>query len=127
MRTRTGAPLEAAGLLVLSGKITPAALTGDVNDYGPAGNTAYTVWRLDPGAAARNVTGLAGGRAGAMVLITNISETAARNLTLKHESGSSAAGNRILGSNLADVVIRPCGSCLLRYDAVRSRWRPVVI
>jgi hypothetical protein len=118
-----------AAQLFRKGSFTPAALAADANDYGPSGSEFAETLRVDPngGGANRNITGFANGWHGRRLLVQNISAVAANNLTLVHASGASAAANRISGANLASVVIRPGGSCLLEYDGTSSLWRTVAV
>jgi hypothetical protein len=70
---------------------TASTLTGAQNNWAPtglAGNT-YIPWN---GAADAAFTGLAGGVAGQLVTIRNV--TAAKIATFAHQSGSSSAGNK---------------------------------
>lgn len=123
----TGAPLVAsAGPGYFGSTLSPSALAGNVNDYAPTGHANAEVLRINPGGAGRNITGLAGGAPGRRVLLVNI-ETVAGDVTLKHADAASAAANRFVGANLADVVVRAGGSTLLWYDGASSRWRIVAI
>jgi hypothetical protein len=108
------------GSLSFGGTLTPAALSGDVNDYNPTGlSTAFAV-RQDGGASDRNITGLATGSDGRLLMIVNIGAT--NNLTLKYQSGSSSAANRFLFGS--DLVLGINQAVVLRYDGTSSRWRP---
>jgi hypothetical protein len=71
-------------------------------------------------AAARNITGFAGGSSGDARLLVNVGSFT---ITLKHQSTSSAAANRIIGGNAADVEIPTQGSMVVYYDGTDSRWR----
>lgn len=102
-----------------SGDISPTALSGDVNDYAPAGFSTASVIRQDGGAANRNITGLAGGADGVDVIFINTGAT--NSLVLKTESASSAAGNRFAIGG--DVTLAPSQSATLWYDSTSSRWR----
>lgn len=102
-----------------SGDISPTALSGDVNDYAPAGFSTASVIRQDGGAANRNVTGLAGGADGADVIFINTGGT--NSLVLKTESASSSAANRFAIGG--DVTLAPSQSATLWYDSTSSRWR----
>lgn len=104
------------------GVSTPAALTGDVNDYALA-STATTNLRLDPGGANRNITGIAGGVVngfGGRVL--NILNIGTANLTLNNLNAGSASNNQFSLPN--DIVITPNSSITLHYDAGTAlKWR----
>ncbi len=103
----------------LDGTLTPAALAGDQNDYNPTNLATANALRIDGGGSNRNITGLAGGAAGRIIIIVNIGAT--NSLTLKNESASSAAANRFTGGS--DIVIAAAQSMALRYDGTSSRWR----
>lgn len=109
------------GSINFGGTLTPSALSGNVNDYNPTGLSASFAVRIDGGASDRNITGLATGSDGRLVLITNIGST--NTLTLKDASSSSTAANRFLFG--ADLVLPINSSAFLRYDGTSSRWRPV--
>jgi hypothetical protein len=68
--------------------------------------------------AAYDITGLAGGADGRLILIHNIGSN---NITLKDESASSAAANRFALNG--DMIISPDMSAVLQYDTTASRWR----
>lgn len=106
----------------ITSALTPTALSGAVNDYNPTGFSATTVIRIDPNGAARNITGFVA-TSGAVHRLCNISVVGAENLVLKHQDAGSAAGNRIIGPNLADHTIRPGGSADIWYDVTTARWR----
>lgn len=118
--TNDGTTVTDTKALVLSGDLSPTALSGAVNDYAPTGFSAAFRVRQDGGAADRNITGLAGGASGRVVTIVNIGTT--NNLVLKDASGSSSAANRFLFG--ADVTLGPSQSIALHYDTTSSRWRP---
>lgn len=108
------------GSLNFGGALTPTALTGNVNDYSPTNLGSSFAIRIDGGASDRNITGLATGSDGRLVMIINIGST--NTLTLKDASSSSTAANRFLFG--ADVVLGINQSVTLRYDGTTSRWRP---
>lgn len=106
--------------LVLSGTLTPTALSGDVNDYSPTGLATALDLRIDPNGATRNITGLAGGADGRVIILTNIS--LAWSFVLNSGSTGSTAANRFLLPG--DVTVPPNATVALRYDGTSSRWRP---
>ena len=108
------------GSLSFGGALTPAALSGDVNNYNPTGLGSSFAIRIDGGASDRNITGLATGSDGRLVEIINIGST--NTLTLVNQSSSSTAANRMLFG--ADVVIGINQSVVMRYDGTTARWRP---
>jgi hypothetical protein len=103
----------------ISGDVTPTALSGSVNDYDPTGQATASTYRIDGGAANRDITGLAGGADGRELTLFNIGAT--NNLVLKNESGSSTAANRFAVG--ADITLAPGQSAHLWYDSTSSRWR----
>lgn len=92
--------------------------SGSSNDYEIGDWT--TILRVTPDAAASSLTGLAGGITARNVLIVNVGST---NLTLAHQSASSAAGNRFLAETGADVVLGANDAADVLYDATTERWR----
>lgn len=103
----------------LTEDLTPATLTGDVNDYNPTGLSTSDVLRLNAGTNPRSITGIAGGADGRVLVIQNISD--ADDITLIYESTSSAEANRFKTNG--DITIRPSRSAIIIYDATISRWR----
>lgn len=106
--------------------LTPSNMSGDVNNYNPAGLATCSILRIATGGAARNITGLAAPANGSqMIVIINTDTSHA--VTLKNASGSSSAGNQFQGTNGADVVIRSGGCCIVVYDPTGAVWVPVAI
>jgi len=96
---------------------SPAGMAATENDYaGATGSFA----RLTPNAAGSVVTGFAGGVDGRVLTIVNLGNA---NLTLLHEDGGSAAGNRLLTKGGASVVMPADGIVSFLYDATTQRWR----
>lgn len=108
-----------SGQFRLSGTISPAQLTADVNDYSPSGLSAATALRLSSDAE-RTITGLSGGAAGRLLTIVNVGS---QNIVLAHQSGSSTAANRFLFASAAALTLAPEQAVTLRYDATTARWR----
>lgn len=119
------AELDLSGDLSLDGVITPTALSGDVNNYNPAGLDGANVLRLGGGASDRNITGLTAPSTarGKLLLLVNIGTT--NSLVLKNASGSSAAGNTFQGASAADVTVHKGGSVWLWYDPTGLVWCPI--
>lgn len=99
----------------------------DITLSADANNLAIesSVVRLFPDAA-RNITGLDGSAFpfdtsddAPVVFLTNADGT--HNVTLKHNSGASSAGNRIFVSNNADKVLGPYQMVVLIYQNVAGR------
>jgi hypothetical protein len=111
------AKLNAA--VAVTGKISPAQITADQNNYSPSGLSGARVLRLSSDAA-RTLTGLNGGSDGRALTLLNIG---ANPITLAHESASSSAANRFSIGSSVDLL--PAQSASLWYDATSSRWRMV--
>lgn len=104
-----------AGKTGITSVVTPATISSNQNDYSPGTN--YTVARLASSAAV-NITGLAGGKAGRVVVLINIG---GNTITLVDESTLSAAANRFaLNTNIALASEQ---AAILWYDGTSNRWR----
>jgi hypothetical protein len=66
------------------------------------------------------ITGIAA-RTGYDALL--VSNKSANRITLKHQSASSVAANRITAPGLADLVLDPGDGCILFYDLGSGYWR----
>jgi hypothetical protein len=108
---------KASESFALTGDISPAQITGNQNDYNPTGLATASVIRLDSDAS-RNITGLAGGADGRVIVVHNIGSNA---IVLKNEDAASTAANRFALN--ADVTLNANQSVPLQYDATSSRWR----
>jgi len=114
-----GQSLAPATTVAFTGDLTPAAITASVNDYDPAGLSTASVLRLSSDDA-WNITGLAGGSDGRLILIINVGSFA---LTLKSQSTSSAAANRFGFPIGQDMELNTGNGIPLWYDSTSSRWR----
>lgn len=102
----------------LSGDISPAQITANQNDYNPTGLSTASVLRLNTDAS-RNLTSLAGGADGRVLLILNVGSN---NLVLKDDDGSTGtAANRFALSG--DVTLAGDQGAIIWYDSTSSRWR----
>jgi hypothetical protein len=111
---------QASSAFALTGDISPTALAADVNDYNPTGLSTASVIRQAISVAAVNITGLAGGADGRLIILHNIS---ANTIVLKDESVSSTAANRF--ALTADITLSPDSVVMLQYDSTSTRWRNV--
>jgi hypothetical protein len=111
--------LTATQQTIFSGALTPTTLAADQNDYNPANLSLAAILRINGGAADRNITGLAGGASGRVIVVENIGTT--NNLILKNQSASSSSANRFLFP--ADVTIAPNDAITLWYDGTSNFWR----
>lgn len=101
-----------------TGKITPAQITADQNNYSPTGLSAANRLLLSSDAS-RNITGLDSLEDGTTLFITNVG---AFDIILKDESSSSLAKNRF--SFGADITLSAGGlGVLIQYDTAAKRWR----
>jgi hypothetical protein len=102
-----------------SGDISPTQLVANTNDWAPTGFSTASTVRLSTDAS-RNVTGLAGGADGRIIVIHNVGSF---NAVLTNEDAGSTAANRFLFGG--DLTLATNTSITLRYDATSSRWRAV--
>jgi hypothetical protein len=110
---------QASTSFALPGVISPAQITSNQNDYSPTGLSAAAVLRLSSDAS-RDITGLAGGAAGRILVLINIGGF---NIRLRHLNGSSAAGNQFkIGY---DLTVLPDQGVIIQYDATSTKWRLV--
>lgn len=113
------------GSLVLGGVQNDTSV-GATNDYALAANATTVRWA---GASAWNLTGLAGGAEGRVVIL-ELNDTG-QALTLAHNSASSAAANRIYcpGSALLTIsgqaTVNAAGTAILKYDGTAQKWRVI--
>lgn len=103
-----------------AGDLTPSQITASQDDYNPTGLASAVVLRLDSDAS-RNITGLAGGRDGRIIIIDNIG---ANNIVLKDADTGSSAANRF--ALTSDITITPDSMVLLKYDGTTQRWRGLI-
>jgi hypothetical protein len=97
---------------------SPSQITSNQNDYSlPSAD----VVRLSSDAA-RDITGFAAGSSGQVIVLVNVGSFA---ITLRHQSTSSTAANRVVVPWAADYILDPSYAAVLLYDATASRWRVV--
>jgi len=104
---------------VTGGIISPSQLTGNQNDWSPAGLSTAGVIRLSTDATFRIITGLDGGEPGRRITLTNVGSYT---VMLKDESAASTSGNRF-SFDAQDWFILPGRSVELIYDATSAVWR----
>jgi hypothetical protein len=104
--------------VALAGVISPTQIVANTDNYNPTGLSAASVLRLSTDAS-RNITGLAGGASGRLILIHNVGSF---NIVLKDSVTSDADKQFAL---TADVTLTPDAVALLQYDATTQRWRMV--
>lgn len=88
---------------LFSAIVSPPALTGDVDNYNPAGIAPGVLLIIDPGGSDRDITGFnsTGFVAGDMLYISEASGS--DKLKLKDNDGASSAGNRFAMSGDLDI------------------------
>lgn len=110
---------DTQGALIFSGDISPSQITANQSDYAPSGFSTASTLRLSSDAS-RNITGLAGGADGRVIILHNVG---AQNIVLiNQDSGSTAANRFLLGG---DVTLAADASLSLRYDSTTQRWRAI--
>lgn len=100
--------------------LAPAQITASQNNYSPTGYQDYSFWYLDS-SGAYDITGIGSPAAPANGTVLYLYNSSASTLTLKHESASSTAGNRLFLPSSADVAIVARAGVGLFYNA--GRWR----
>lgn len=107
---------------------TPAQITADQNNFDLSLNGGHQFIRLSSDAN-RSITGVIWANdsgsnpvhsSGLMLVVVNVGSN---NITLKHENASSTAGNRMICSTGADIVLSANQAADFIYDGVTSRWR----
>lgn len=114
-----GTNVTVGGAFALAGDISPSQITAHQNDYNPTGLSGATALRLSSDAS-RNLTGLAGGADGRLLILHNVG---AQDIVLKDEDAASAAANRF--ALTGDVTLMPDTVVALQYDATSARWRVI--
>ncbi len=107
------------GSIRFSRSLTPSQITSNQDNYDPAGLMQTAALRLSTDAS-RDITGIAGGADGRMILIFNVGSF---DIVLKDEDAGSTAANRF--ALQADITVPPDGAAILWYDSASSRWRCV--
>ena len=105
--------------MALTGIISPPQITADQHDYNPFNLAGASTLRLTSDAA-RNITGLAGGSQGRILILHNIGLF---NLVLTNQDPLSAFVNRFRFN--ANITVASFQSCILQYDATSQWWRCV--
>jgi hypothetical protein len=100
--------------------ISPASISGTVNDWNPTSFATAMIIRVTT-SATTNITGLAGAIDGHLMTLINVS---ASTLTISNETTSTAA-NRINTGSGADIALAQHQSALLVYDGTLARWRVI--
>lgn len=97
------------------------SLTGNVNDWALPAGEVYLIGSN----GAYNITGIAA-PAQAQVVVIKLVNVSGQTLTIKHNSVSSSAGNRILNHSTSDLSF-PSGAIVeLIYDTSSPAWRTFI-
>lgn len=95
--------------------------TGAQNNWAPAGLSGNTLIKWN-GASDAAFTGLAGGSAGQLVIVKNVTTT--KIATFAHVSGSSSAANQFTNAaTVGTTPIAPSGSIIYQHDG--TNWQMV--
>lgn len=103
--------------LALTGKIAPAALVGNTNDWAPTNWATSAVVEVSSSTAI-NITGFLATTDGDFKILDNVGTN---EITLTAQDASSAAANRILMPR--PFGLKPNQSVVLKYDATATGWR----
>lgn len=109
------------GALLVKREISPAALTAGADDWAPTGLADADVVRVSSDAA-YSITGIDAPGVAYALLLENVG---AFDLTLEHDSASSAAANRLRCPGGTDLLVPADGAVLLAYDATDTAWRVI--
>jgi len=110
--------LTASGKLTFSGDVTPAALTGNTDNYDPGLGGAF-VARISATVPV-DITGMTGGGDGVWRRFYNVG---AQTITLRHENASSTASNRFTTTVIGDIALVAGAGADFMFDSSSSRWR----
>lgn len=108
-----------SGATFVRSALTPTQLTANTNNWAPTNFATATVIYFSADAP-HDLTGLAGGTPGRVVVLINVG---AQTVTVKHGSGSSSAANRFQLPGGADMAVGGDASIRLIY-APGDLWRP---
>lgn len=110
---------RASKSFALSGSITPTLIGSDLDDYDPSGLADAVMLRLSS-SGTFNITGIAGGADGRLLVLHNIGANA---IVLVSGGAGSTATNRFNFPGGVDVVLTPNKVITIQYDATSGRWR----
>lgn len=116
----TSAGLIQAGLVRLTGTISPTQLVANTDNWNPTGLSTANVIRIDASVPI-NLTGIVAQEDGRVIVLYNSS---ASDITLTHDATSTAA-NRFFCPNAVDFALTDKGSVQIRYDGTAARWSVV--
>ena len=96
---------------------TPVAIGADQNDYGGTDDCTFARLSAD---AAWNITGLANGVDGRLLILINVGANA---ITVTHQDAASAVANRVITAGGSGQYMAQDAALVLIYDATTARWR----
>lgn len=108
----------AAQSIAYSGVISPAQIVANTNDYNPPNLATASTLRLNTDAS-RNITSIAGGATGRVLMLDN---TGSFPIVLTNDDGATGTAANRFALDI-DVTIYGGQSVVLIYDATSSRWR----
>ena len=103
-------------------QVNAGTITADQNNWNPTGLSSARILGVASDAT-RNITGIAGGVNGQVLLLVN---TRGNPIVLKNQNGGSSAGNRFQCPNSADYTLGVGFSVQIYYDGTASVWRLIV-
>lgn len=104
-----------------SATLTPAALTGNTNNYTPTGIATAAAMRI-AATGAVNLTGLIASSRSRTLLLVNIG---AFTITLTHADGASSIANQFRCPGAANFSLTTAKACWLWYDLTSAIWQVV--
>lgn len=106
--------------LRVTGLLTPASISTSQNNYAPTGWSTAGIVRINA-TATLDITGFAAPASDGEVKTLVFIGTGT--VTLKDESGSSTAANRLAAT--ADIIVTTDDVIVIQYDVTSTRWRPI--
>jgi len=120
----TGATLNSSASqdFAYTGVISPASFGTRQDNYNPTGLSTASTIRLTATSDFVNITGIAGGYAGRVLILQNISNFT---IQLPGESPFSSAANQFekVFNSSEGIYIPPYSQTTIYYDGVSSKWR----
>jgi hypothetical protein len=118
----SGTTLNASGSSPSYSIISPTSIGANQNNYAPTSWSTADIVRLTA-SGDFDITGFDATASTPRKLLWNVDT--ANTFTLKDESASSTAANRIQCPYGTDLKIPPDGFLSIHYDATTARWRPI--
>lgn len=102
--------------------ISPTSIGANQNNYSPTSWSTADIVRL-VGSGNYDITGFDATATTVRKLLWNVDTV--DTFTIKHESASSTAANRVVCPYDQDMKLNPDGAIVIHYDATTARWRAV--